>query len=607
MPQTMVGSPAQLVVPDLTVQVPRLFQSSRGVIWAIFVFSGISNLLLLTAPLYSTQLFDRVLSSGSFETLVMISLMATGGVIFYGIFDYLRTRLLVRLAANLECEFSGRVLNQELAASGKHVAGEGRPTQDLQELSQYLASPSFVGLLDAPWCPLFVLVIFALHPLLGWIALAAAAVLFGLGVVSDRITRAPMTKARALAGIQNEMANQFRRSAELARAMGLVPNIVARWQTLGMKTTVANLNSGDRVGAMSSLARFLRTFVQMALMGAGITLVLKQELTPGIVFASSLLLSRALAPVEQSIVAVRAFGNARSAYDRLTNHLARFEAEAAKMQLADPRGAIEVENVTVSVEGRKTPILDEVSFKIAPGEIVAVIGPSGSGKSTLVRVLAGLLPTTAGTVRVDGVKLADWPSQQLGDRVGYLPQDVELVTGTIAENISGLDPNAQHETILAAAEAASLTDLVADLPQGFNTVIGTFGVALSGGQRQRVGLARALHGDRRILLLDEPDAHLDDVGQQHLASSIRAAKERGTTVVFTTHRRSMLAVSDKVLVMTAGRVSRFCEAVVLTGPTQPAPAKPSASSPLMVQTGQNHRSPQPRPPASPQSARVDRS
>ncbi len=541
---------------DPITKPPSLFANSRGVIVSIAAFSAICNFLLLVVPFYSIQVFDRVLSSGSFETLIMLSLAAGGALVFYGLFELFRTRLLVRLGAGLEARHGPIMLMREM--QGAQVSGS--PLQDLRELSGYVASSSFVNLLDAPWCPVFVALIWAINPTLGVIALVACFIFLIIGLISDRITRGCLDRARLATSALSEMAAQFRRLRELARAMGLIPNIVARWRILTQRSVVANLNSGDRVGAMSSLARFLRLLVQITLMGVGISLVLRQELTPGVLIAVSLLLSRALAPVEQSIGAVRAFANAKTAYKRLSVELAAYEAAADQMPLPEPRGDVTVNDVTLVVEGRKEPILEKVSLDVPAGTVLAVIGPSGSGKSTLLRMMAGVQPATDGTIRIDGAKLQDWPAQQIGERIGYLPQDVELLTGSIAENIAGFTTDIQSQQVMNAAKVANLEGLVQQLPNGFNTIVGPGLNVLSGGQRQRVGLARALHGDRKILLLDEPDAHLDDEGQAKLMSTIRAARASGVTVIFTSHRKTMLAVCDAVAVLIDGRVTKVGDA-----------------------------------------------
>jgi PrtD family type I secretion system ABC transporter len=468
----------------------------------------------------------------------------------------MRARLLVRVAAQIEMEHGPRVLEIELASQG----GEDKPLQDLREVSHYMGSSGFINLVDVPWCPIFVGVIFMMHWLLGTIALLAALLFLAMGWLSDQFTRTSIEKSRASLKVQMDMAQQFRDSGDLVRAMGLVPNIVTRWSHLCAATTIANINSGDRSGVMGSAARFMRLLVQIIIMGVGMSLILKQELTPGVLIAASLVLSRALAPVEQSIGAVRSFNSARAAYNRLVKVLDRYEQRRPKLGLREPVGALSAEALSYTVEGRKAPVLSDVSFENKPGEVVAVVGPSGSGKSSLLRILAELQPASGGDVRLDGTKLSDWPEQQRGERVGYLPQDVDLMTGTIAENIAGFS-NSQEagKAVIEAAEAANLVGLIQHLPEGFNTIVGPYGRNLSGGQRQRIGLARALCGDRRIVLLDEPDSHLDQEGQQALTRTLATLKRKGCTVVFTTHRRSMLSSADKVMVLMDGRVTQFAD------------------------------------------------
>lgn len=533
-----------------------------GEIAAIALFGSVANSLLLVVPLYSLQVFDRVLSSGSVETLVMLTLIAVAALGFYGLFEALRSRLLIRCSTALETQLGGRLLTFELAQANRGSQTTGASLRDLREVTSFIGSPNFAALLDIPWAPIFTFVIFMIHPMLGAVALIASVLLIVIGVVSDRTTRDAIDKARGSAMVMSQTTDQFLRNAELLRAMGVAEHAVSRWRSYSDAAIAYFMQSGDRISMLSAVARMLRLGVQVALTGIGILLVLKQDVTSGVVFASTLLLGRALGPLENSITAFKAFAEARNAYRRIDAVLnAIHETDAhPKVELPEPQGHFQLKDVTVHVPGRDVPLLRGISLDLQAGQVLGVVGASGSGKSTLLRYWAGIAVPNSGSIRLDGADLKDWHPAQLGRQIGYLPQDTELLSGTVANNIACLDPQATPESIIAAAKAANLHEAILRLPQGYNTQVGPSGALLSGGQRQRIGLARAFYGNRRILILDEPNAHLDADAERQLASSVLAAKRRGCTVIIATHRTQILDVVDRLAVLENGVLVQYGDA-----------------------------------------------
>ena len=534
-----------------------VLSGQRGVIVSIFFASLFLNILVLTAPLYMLQLFSRVMSSGSISTLVVLTIGAGIALLFYFMFDVIRQKLASRLGARLEAQHGPvvvSVLVQSASATDKRGA---QPIRDLHELRKFVTGPAFTALLDAPWSVPFVGLIFLFHPLLGWIALAGIIGLIILGVLSELTGRRPTEHANTTGQAANALVEEMVRNADVARAMGRTPALVDRWQQSSFESMGASLTVVDRIAIYSGLARLLRMALQIGILGAGVTLVLSGDISPGIMIASSILVGRAAAPVEQSIAGWRSMLSARLAMKRLNHLLGAIEEGERKLDLPEPEGRISVENATIVVPEQQNPLIFDVSFQMRPGESLGIIGPSGSGKTTLARALAGLHPLSRGHIRVDDAAMADWPPEQLGRYIGFLPQRVELFDGTIGENIATMDENASSADIIEAAKRAEVHSLILGIPGGYNAPVGLRGELLSAGQRQRIALARAFYGDRKIVILDEPNANLDPDGEQALARAVENATQRGSVVIVVTHRPSILGRMTYSALMKNGRLDKF--------------------------------------------------
>ncbi|UEM02437.1 type I secretion system permease/ATPase [Skermanella rosea] len=535
----------------LTVALSRC----RGPLLWISAFSLVLNILTLTSSLYMMQVFDRVLASGSLSTLLFLTLAAAGALALMAMLDFVRSRILSGLGEWIERRLGAAALERSLEST---LSGRNERTDALRDLEMLRSffSGGLTFLFDAPWVPIYIAVIYLLHPVLGHTALGAAVALFSLALANNALTSKPLAAANTASRRAMRTADAALRNAEAVEAMDLMPGIVRRWEE-DQATMLENQASVSRRGALIlDVTKFLRQMVQIAILGLGAWLVVRQELTGGAMIAGSIILSRALQPVEQAIGGWKQVSNARAAHRRLKEFFDRPQRRPAGLPLPAPTGRLVVDNLFFRLPAGQKPILKGVSFDARPGEAIAVIGPSAAGKSTLARLLVGLHPPTSGTVRLDGAEIFTWRRDEIGGYLGYLPQDVELFSGTIAENIARLrEPDAS--AVVTAAQLADCHDMILQLPRGYDTEIGEGGAMLSGGQRQRVGLARALYGNPRLVVLDEPNASLDIEGDDALNQAIATMKKNGTTVVVIGHRPSTLSQVDRILVLRDGRVSLF--------------------------------------------------
>ena len=535
----------------------QAFGDVRTAFVSIGAFSFFINLLMLTGPLYMLQVYDRVLTSGSQHTLIMLTAVAVGMILTSALLELVRSRILVRAGSRLDRRLNDRLFAGLLRLRLRQKdAGESQPLRDLETLRGFLTGPGLISFFDAPWTPLFLAVIFLLHPLLGLVALAGAVVLFVLAVVSELATRGPLREASRDSAAAHGFTENTLRNAEVIEAMGMLPGLQRRWLARHQAALAAQAKASDRGGLLTAGAKFVRPVLQVAILGTGAYLALLQEITPGVMIAASIIMGRALAPVEGAIGNWRGFILARGANGRLHRFLEKDEAPQAGMPLPRPKGRIAVERLVAAPPGLERPVLKGISFALDAGDSLGIIGPSAAGKSTLARLLIGVWPAANGQVRLDGADVGDWNHLELGPHLGYLPQDVELFDGTVAENIARFG-EPKPEQVVQAAQRAGVHEMVLHLAEGYDTMIGPGGAALSGGQRQRLGLARALYGDPAFVVLDEPNSNLDGEGEEALRRAVRELKKAGTTVVVIAHRPSVLAGMDKILVLRDGLIEHF--------------------------------------------------
>ena len=545
-----------------------VFADLKGPLTTVLLFSLVINAALLAPSIFMLQVFDRVLSTRSVETLLMLGVMALTTLAMMGVLDHFRARTLTGIGIGLEQRHGPRLLSQLMTASVRN-SGRGylEGMRDLTTLRAFLGGTGVVALCDVPWTLVYLVIIFLFHPALGLLACACTALLVVLALLNQWLTHTPLLQMRDASQQTSKLVDGMVRNAETVTSMGLTGALTARWQLRSMDAQRLNLQTSRVGGAITATSRVFRQAVQVLMLGFGAYLVVHDSATPGIMLATTIILGRALAPVEQLIGSWRSLVEARAAWGRLREVLGAPDEGAVATELPRPAARLSVEGVTYSPPGADRMLLRGVSLQTQPGQVLAVIGASGAGKTTLARLIAGVLPPASGTIRLDGADIRSWDPARLGRWIGYVPQDVTLFEGTIGENIARMG-EADPEALLAAARNAGIHELVLRLPAGYDTPVGEGGRALSAGQRQRVALARALYGDPVLVVLDEPDASLDAEGEQALLEAIRGLKARGATVVLNTQRRAVLAVADHVAVMRDGLVERI--AAVESGNATPA-------------------------------------
>ena len=543
--------------------------------WAgVALISAWVNLLMLAVPLYMMQIFDRVLTTGHIDTLLVLTAMVAGALFVFGLLDALRGRILARAGAWLEGELGAPVLSGAVADAlrvGGGVSAQG--LRDLAAVRGYVGSPSVTPLFDAPWAPVFLAVVFLIHPVLGWIGLGGALLLALCAVANDLATRARTAAANdAQAKALNE-ADAAVRNADAIAAMGMLPALVRRGERTASGGLSRQVAANDIASAITSLAKTARFGLQVAMLGVGAWLVIGSELSPGGMIAASIVLARGLAPVEQSIGGWRAFVAAKAAWRRLSGLSRRDTTPANATTLPRPSGVLELDGVSYAPPGRRSAVLRGVSLRVEAGRMLGIVGPAGAGKTTLVRLIVGSLAPTVGHVRLDGADMAAWPAADRGRHVGYLPQNIELFAGTVRENIARLC-EAPDEAVIEAAKLANAHRTVLGLDAAYETRIGEGGVPVSGGQRQRIALARAVFGDPALVVLDEPNAHLDGDGEWALVHALSELRERGVTVVLVAQRAPVMVKADHIVVIKDGTVARYGPAdEVLDELRRPVPAK----------------------------------
>ncbi|WP_136253821.1 type I secretion system permease/ATPase [Onishia niordana] len=543
------------------------------------LFSLFINLLMLVPPLYMLQVYDRVITTRSQETLLMLTLVVVFLFVVMGALELVRSRILVRVGNRLDTLISPRLYSamfkRSLATPGKPSA---QPLNDLTTLRQFLSGNGLFAFFDAPWVPVYIGVLALFHPWFGLFALGAGLILATIAVINEKTTKKLLSDANGQHVMSQDLANSNLRNAEVLHAMGMLPGIQGRWAARHREYLVLQSKASDRAGLLTNTSKVLRLMFQSLILGLGAYLVLAGELTPGMMIAGSILMGRALAPIDQMINGWKGFSSARTSRARLEELLEAVPADAPSMPLPKPKGRLSLEAVNAAPPGERLPTLKDINFKLAKGEHVAVVGPSAAGKSTLARVVLGLWPAQLGCVRLDGADINQWERTALGPHLGYLPQDIELFDGSIAENIARFQ-EVDAQLVVQAAQRSGVHEMILRLPQGYDTWLSHGGTSLSAGQRQRIGLARALYGKPVLVVLDEPDANLDESGEQSLAECLVRLRQEGTTALIITHRQRLLQQVDRILVLNDGQIASLAPptrvppvARAVAGGGRPAPS-----------------------------------
>lgn len=534
-------------------------RANRWFFITTFVFSFFVNALMLTGPLFMLQVYDRVLGSRSEETLLALAILATFLYLMMGILEYARGRILARAGALFQTRLDHRVFSAVLGQAGLAAGRLGPNTglRDLESVQRLLSSPALFAVFDMPWTPVFLFAIFIFHPWLGYLALAGGALLITLTVLNQLLTKQVVADANMATVQADSFADSIRAEAELVQSLGMRQAVYDRWMQFRQTSLAKTISSSDRTGTFSGATKTLRLFLQSAMLALGAYLVLQNEMTGGAMIAGSILLGRALAPVEQAIGQWPLVQRAQTGWKRLSELLEKSPTEPVRTQLPVPRAILDVQQLTVIPPGEKQAVLRMMSFRVEPGKAMGVIGQSGSGKSTLARAVIGVWPAAGGKIRLDGAAIDQYDPDILGSYIGYLPQRVTLFEGTIADNIARMATEPNPELIVKAAKSAGAHDMILRMPDGYDTRVSPNGGRLSGGQIQRIGLARAMYGDPIILVLDEPNSNLDSIGSDALNSAIREMKSQGKSVLIMAHRPAAIAECDLLLVIEDGMRKAF--------------------------------------------------
>lgn len=522
------------------------------------VFGCLINILMLSTPLYSMQVLDRVISSSNTDTLLFLTLVITFALMLLSLLTAARSFAMNQMGSWFEKELSSKIFaNAVKTALVNKSAGGSQQLRDLQSIKTFITSPAMLSMLDIPWAIIFIVVLFIIHFYMGIMTVIGGAMLFGLAIMSDKLTKPLHDSSNEYFIGSMRQVDQATRNAEVVQVMGLLPNIDASWQNINRKVQDAQVLVSNRQTVLSELTKFIRYVLQILVTGIGAYLVLKHEMSVGAIIACSSISGRALAPFEQAITSWKSFLNFQQSYKRLNDTVDKYYTDEVRMSLPTPKGEIIAENLFFTPPGASKHTIKGVTCHIRAGESIAVIGPSGSGKTSLAKILVGAWAPQMGIVRIDGANINDWNRNELGKHIGYLPQDVELFHGTVRENIGRMNKKADSDLVVKAAQLAGVHDMILQLPKGYDTEIGLDGTALSGGQRQRIGLARAFFGSPRIIVLDEPNASLDAMGEEALARAILTAKADGVTVIMISHRTSVLTLVDKIMVIKEGTLAAF--------------------------------------------------
>ncbi|MGL4485798.1 MAG: type I secretion system permease/ATPase [Yersinia sp. (in: enterobacteria)] len=551
----------------MDIMIPRneiadVIRTRSKIFWTVGIFTAFINLLMLVPSIYMLQVYDRVLPSRNEITLLMLTLIMLGMFGIMALLEYVRSMVVIRIGSQLDMRLNTRVYTAVYEANLKNGSSDaGQMLSDLTTLRQFLTSSALFAFFDVPWFPIYLLVIFLFNPWLGLFALVGSLLLIVLAVVNEVVTKKPLAEANKLAIMSGTLASTNLRNAEVIEALGMLPNLKHRWFVLHQQFLTSQCIASTHATRVSSITKFVRLSLQSLVLGLGGWLAIDGHITPGMMIAGSILMGRTLAPIEQVINVWKNYSGAKLSYGRLVNLLDTHPQRGTGMSLPRPEGMVSVEGVTATPPGSKgDAVLHNVSFAIQPGDVLGIIGSSGSGKSTIARLLVGVWPVSEGIVRLDNADIYQWNKDELGPYIGYLPQDIELFAGTIAENIARFN-DIDSEKVIEVARLAGVHELILGFPNGYDSLLGNGGAGLSGGQKQRIGLARALYGDPSLIVLDEPNSNLDDAGEKALNQAILLLKQRNKTVILITHRTNLLSMTNKLLLLVNGNINAF-------GPTQ---------------------------------------
>ncbi|MFB9887877.1 type I secretion system permease/ATPase [Balneatrix alpica] len=521
------------------------------------IFSFFINVLMLVPSIYMLQVYDRVVTSGSESTLFFISLIAFFAFVVMGGLEWVRSQILVRVSNRIDYLVSDRIYDvcfkRSLVSQGNSASAQ--PLTDLTALRQFMTGNGLFAVFDAPWLPIYIFVMFAFHQWFGWMAVFSAVILLLIAYANDKTTNNAITEANKISNENISKTNRQLFNAEVIAALGMITALKKRWRKSNEDVLLLQSNASMQASLMTNISKVFRMIMQSATLGVGAYLVLENQMSPGMMIAGSILLSRALSPIDLLVGSWKGFINAKGQYDRLNEILENMPKETEKMSLPAPKGEINFEQAFVTPPGSRMPVIKGINLHIPAGQIVGIIGPSGAGKTTLARALLGIWPCSQGCIRLDGADIFHWSRDEIGSHIGYLPQDIELFEGTISENISRFADQPKSEDVIAAAQLAGVHDMILQLPQGYDTHIGQAAGVLSGGQRQRLGLARALYGMPSLIVLDEPNSNLDDEGEKALFKSLQELKKAAKTVFVISHRSSLLAYVDSLILLRDGSVS----------------------------------------------------
>ncbi|WP_241749696.1 type I secretion system permease/ATPase [Teichococcus aerophilus] len=545
-----------IVGPREASLLSRAIASCRKDFLAVGLFSGAVNLLQLTVSIYMMQVFDRVLATRSVDTLLFLTLIALGAIMLLAVLETVRSQVMQRVALWIEARVAPEGFKRALEAK---LRGQPYCMEALRDLAVYrswVSSSGALAVYDVPWIPIYLAAVFMLHPVLGFIATIGAGALFGLTLLNEISTSSLLRQASTVAQTTQRRADAIVRNAEVIDSMGMVNAVMRRWQESIEKNTKLQHKASNRAAIVLSATKFFRLAVQLAVLGCGAYLALRQDLTSGASMAASMIMGRALAPVEQLIGGWKGLVQSQQALKRLQAFLSLSRIRPPGLVLPDPKGRISFDRVTYNISGQAEPIIKGITFALEPGESLAIVGPSAAGKTTLIRMLIGTLPTATGHVRLDGADVFTWKREDFGRHVGYLPQDIEIFDGSVYLNIARM-ADAKPNDVFAAAKMAGCHEMILRLPQGYDTEIGEGGKHLSGGQQQLIGLARAMYGAPKLVVLDEPNSNLDGDAEATLQAAVESLKVRGATVVLVSHRPALVQVVDKVLVLRDGSIDLF--------------------------------------------------